>query len=56
MTVEKFLSDLKNKFSGGDNKIMKVEELKKVEQESKMMKELRRAVRGSRYEERKAVN
>jgi len=29
MTVENFLSDLKNEFSGGDNKIMKVEELKR---------------------------
>jgi len=38
-TVEEFLTDLKQTFKRGDNEIMKVVELKKVEQESKMMKE-----------------
>jgi len=36
--VRKFLSDLKEEFSGRDNEIMKVAELKKVEQGSKTIK------------------
>ena len=35
ITVGEFLTDLKKEFSSGDNEIMKVAELKKVEQESK---------------------
>ena len=54
--VEDFLSDLKEEFGRRDNETMKVAELKKVEQKSRMMKkfvqEFRRAVRGSRYERR----
>ena len=52
--VREFLSDLKEEFSGEDNKIMKAAELKKVEQGNKTMNELvqefRRVVRGSGYE------
>jgi len=29
--VEKFLTDLKEEFDGGDNKMLKVRELKKIE-------------------------
>jgi len=36
--VEEFLSDLKEEFGRRDNETMKVAELKKVEQESRMMK------------------
>ena len=57
--MEEFLSDLKEKFSGKDNKMMKVVKLKKIEQESKKMEEFvqefRRAVRKSRYEGRPLV-
>ena len=35
--VREFLSDLKEEFSREDDKTMKVAELKKVEQESKIM-------------------
>ena len=56
IVVEKFLVDLKKAFEGGDDKTMKVVELKKVEQRSKTMEEfvqkLRRVVRESRYKER----
>ena len=38
-TIKEFLIDLKQTFKREDNEIMKVVELKKVEQESKMMKE-----------------
>jgi len=38
-TVEEFLSDLKEKIGRGDNKTIKVVELKKMEQESKTMEE-----------------
>jgi len=38
-TIKEFLTDLKQTFKREDNEIMKVVELKKVKQESKMMKE-----------------
>ena len=57
--VEKFLADLKEEFGRGDNEIMKVGELKKVEQGSRTIEEFvqkfRRAVRGSEYKERLLV-
>ena len=57
--VEKFLTDLKEEFDGGDNKMLKVRELKKIEQKSKMMKkfvqEFRRVARKSGYERRPLV-
>jgi len=37
--IEEFLVDLKKEFGEGDNKTIKVVELKKVEQESRTMKE-----------------
>jgi len=53
--VGEFLADLKRKFRGGDNEIIKVAELKRVEQENGTMEEFvqgfRRAVKNSRYEE-----
>jgi len=39
ITVEKFLADLKKEFGKGDDKTMKVVELKNVEQESRTMEE-----------------
>ena len=54
--VGKFLSDLKEEFNGGDDNIIKVTDLKKVEWRSKIMEkfvqEFRRVVRESEYEER----
>ena len=47
------MADLKKKFNKGDNNIMKVMELKKMEQESKIIKEFvqefRRTVKESEY-------
>ena len=37
--VEKFLADIKKEFGGGDKEGVKVAELKKLEQEGKMMEE-----------------
>jgi len=37
--VGQFLADLKKEFDRVDNKIIKIVELKKVEQESRIMKE-----------------
>ena len=49
----------KNEFGGGDDKTIKVAELKKVEQESKIIEEFvqefRRAVRESGYKERPLI-
>ena len=51
--------NLKREFGGGDNKIMKIARLKKVEQESRMIEEFvqefRRTARGSEYERRPLV-
>ena len=38
-TVEEFWTDLKKEFGGGDNKTIKVTELKRIEQESRMIEE-----------------
>jgi len=55
----KFLLDLKKEFGRGDNKIMKVVELKKVEQGSRIIEEFvqefRRIAKESKYEERPLV-
>jgi len=52
--AREFLVDIKKEFGGGDEEIVKVAELKKLEQRGKTMKEFvqefRRVVRGSRYE------
>jgi len=39
ITIGEFLSDLKEEFSSGDNKMIKITELKKVEQRSKTIEE-----------------
>jgi len=58
-TVEEFLVDFKKKFRGEDDKIIKVAELKRIEQENRMMEEFVQkfigAARKSRYEERLLV-
>jgi len=58
-TVGEFLADLKKEFSRKYDKIMKVVELKKVEQGNRIMEkfvqEFRRAVRESRYKGRSLV-
>lgn len=57
--VGNFLADLKKKFGKGDNKTMKVAELKIIEKESReieeFMQEFIRVARGSGYEERSLV-
>jgi len=54
-TVEEFLVDFKKKFRGEDDEIIKVAELKRIEQKNRMMEEFVQkfigAVRKSRYEE-----
>ena len=53
------MSDLKEKLGRGDNKIIKVVELKKVEQRSKIIEEFvqefKRAVRESKYKEKPLI-
>ena len=50
----KFLAGLKREFGGGDEEVVKVAELRKLEQGGRtieeFMQEFRRAARGSRYE------
>ena len=57
--VEEFLSSLKKEFGGEEEKLIKVAELRKLEQGGRMMEEFvqefKRAVRGSGYEERLLV-
>ena len=54
VVVEKFLADLKKKILEGDDKMMKMAELKRIKQESRMMEEFvqkfRRVARESSYE------
>ena len=50
--VGEFLIDLKKEFGEEDNEIIKVVELKKVEQENRMIKKFRKAVKRSRYKGR----
>jgi len=54
-----FLTNIKKEFSRGDKKIVKVTELKRLEQEGRTMEkfvqEFRRAARGSRYKRRPLV-
>jgi len=58
-TIGEFLADLKKKFGEGDNEIIKVVELKRKEQGSKMVKEFvqkfRRVARSSGYKRRLLV-
>ena len=58
-TVGKFLADIKKEFGGGDEESTKVAKLRRLEQESRTMKEFvqefRRAARRSRYEGRLLV-
>jgi len=58
-TVGEFLADLKKEFDGENNKIIKVAELKRIEQESKtteeFVQEFKMAAKKSRYDERPLV-
>ena len=58
-TVEKLLADIRKKFSREDKDSVKVTELKRLEQKSKIIKEFvqefRRMVKSSGYEERLLV-
>ena len=48
--IGEFLIDLKQEFSRGDNKTIKVAELKKIEQESKTIESLYRSLREQQKE------
>ena len=58
-TVEEFLTVLKKEFSGGEEEAVKVVELRKLEQEGRMMEEFvqefKRVVRESGYKGRLLV-
>jgi len=58
--VGEFLVDIKKKFGGGDEESVKVTELQRLEQGSKMMEEFvqefRRVARGSGYEDAPSLN
>ena len=58
-TAGEFLTDIKKEFGGGDEKGVKVAELKRLEQESKAIEELvqefRKAVKSSGYEKRPLI-
>jgi len=54
-----FLAEIKKEFGGGDEKSVKVAELKKIKQEGRMMEEFvqdfKRVARGSGYEGRPLI-
>ena len=58
-TVGEFLADIRKEFGGGDEELVKVAKLKKLEQRGKtieeFVQEFRRAARGSRYKGRPLV-
>ena len=58
-TAGEFLTDIKKEFREEDKETLKVAELKRLEQEEKIVEEFvqkfRRVARGSRYEERPLV-
>jgi len=58
-SAEEFLTSLKKEFGGGEEELMKVAELRKLEQRGRtmeeFMQEFKRAARGSRYERRPLV-
>jgi len=58
-SAEDFLGELKREFGEGDDKLTRVAELKKIEQEGKtieeFVQEFKRAARESGYEERALV-
>ena len=57
--VGEFLANIKREFEGGDKEIVKVAELKKIEQGERtieeFVQEFRRAAKGSRYKKRPLV-
>jgi len=58
-TVEEFLADIRKEFGGGDKESVKIAELKRLEQRSKIIEkfvqEFKQAVRGSGYKGRLLV-
>ena len=54
--VGEFLADIRKKFRGGDKESVKVAELRRLEQRSRIIEEFvqefKRVARGSRYERR----
>ena len=59
VTVEEFLTSLRQKFREKDNKIMKVAELKKVKQKNKTIKkfvqEFRKVAKKSEYKKKPLI-
>jgi len=57
--IEEFLVDIRKKFGGGDKQLVKVAELRRLEQGGKIIEKFvqkfRRAARESRYERRLLV-
>jgi len=57
--IGEFLVDIRKEYRGRDKESMKVAELRKLEQEGKMIEEFvqefKRAARGSEYEERPLI-
>ena len=57
--VEEFLADIRKEFRGGNKKMVKVAELKKLEQGERIMKEFvqefRKTAKRSKYKERLLV-
>jgi len=58
-SAEEFLIEIKKEFGGGDKELVKVVELKRIEQEGRSMEEFvqnfKRVVRDSRYEEQPLI-
>ena len=58
-TVEEFMANLKKEFRGGDEEVVKVVELRELEQGGRIIEEFvqefRRATKGSEYEGRLLV-
>ena len=58
-TVEEFMANLKKEFRGGDEEVVKVVELRELEQGGRIIEEFvqefRRATKGSKYEGRLLV-
>ena len=59
-TVEEFLTDLKKEFGEGEEKTVKVAELRRLEQGEKIIEEFvqefRRVARGSRYKRKPLID
>ena len=59
LEIGEFLAEIKKEFGGGDKELVKVAELKKIEQGTEtieeFVQEFKKIARGSRYEERSLI-